>query len=400
MTELDATIAASEATRVAPPTTISNTQARTTVLPRRSASGAPASTEDRRFQKVRALGEGGMGEVALALDEDIQRKVAIKRIRAEALSEGALLRFADEVRIIGQLEHPSIVPVHDVGIDDDGQVYLVMKYVEGETLERIIERLRGGDPAYVARFPIGQRVEILAKVLEALAYAHERGYVHRDLKPANVMVGHNGEVTLMDWGIAKRIGDEDPVDAHATTAERSERLVQTEFGSILGTPMYMSPEQASGRNKDLDARSDVFAASLLAYELFTLQQRLADMQSLPAILATLMHKDLNVPEELRPAFIKSSAPAELLWFCHDGLARDPAKRFANGGAMLDALRKVQSGHVRVRCPVTFGKAAVGWAGRAIDRYPHAWVAMLGIVTLAIAATVIALAWLGVRSLLG
>jgi len=396
--ELDATIAAGDATRAAP-VTLGATQARTTVLPRRSVDGAPSRVEDRRFHRVRALGEGGMGEVALALDEDIQRKVAIKRIRGDALSEGALLRFADEVRIIGQLEHPSIVPVHDVGVDDEGQVYLVMKYVEGETVEQILAGLRAGDAAYAARFPMSQRVEILAKILEALAYAHERGFVHRDLKPANVMVGPHGEVTLMDWGIAKRIGDEDQVDGHAATAERSERLVQTEFGSILGTPMYMSPEQAAGRNKDLDARSDVFAAALLAHEMFTLRHRLDGVQSLPAILATLMHKDLNPPEELRPAFLATSAPAELLWFVHDGLARDPEKRFRDAGAMLECLRRLQSGRVRVRCPVTLGKAVVGWSGRAIDGHPYAFLTLLGLLALTVAATIAAGAWLGIRALL-
>jgi serine/threonine protein kinase len=399
MMELDATLAAPDA--AGPPPTLGRTQGRTTVLPRRAADGITvAPKEDRRFQKVRALGEGGMGEVTLALDEDIHRKVAIKRIRAEVLSEGALLRFADEVRIIGQLEHPSIIPVHDVGVDDDGQVYLVMKYVDGETLERIIERLRAGDADYIARYPIPCRVEILAKMLEALAYAHERGFVHRDLKPANIMVGPHGEVTLMDWGIAKRIGDEDVVDAHATTAERSERLVQTEFGSILGTPMYMSPEQAAGRNKELDARSDVFSASLLAHELFTLQHRMSGIESLPAMLATLLHKDLNEPEELRPAFVASDTPAELLWLCADGLARDPTKRYSNAAEMLMALRMAQSGDIRARCPITAGKAALGWANRSINRHPWIFMALLSLFVIGTAIAVIGLAWMGVRAVLG
>jgi serine/threonine protein kinase len=115
-------------------------------------------------------------------------------------------RFADEVRAVGQLEHPNIVPVHDVGIDETGQHYLVMKYVQGETLESIIEHLAAGDPSYVARFPQEHRARIFLSILQALRYAHGRGIIHRDIKPANIMVGPHGEVTVMDWGLAKTVG--------------------------------------------------------------------------------------------------------------------------------------------------------------------------------------------------
>ncbi len=315
------------------------------------------------------------------------------------MSAAALLRFADEVRTVGQLEHPSIVPVHDVGIDDDGQVFLVMKYVEGSTLEELIARLRAGDPDAVARYTIPERVEILAKTLEALAYAHARGYVHRDLKPANVMVGPHGEVTLMDWGIAKRIGSDDVVDATATTAERSDRLVETTAGSILGTPMYMSPEQAAGRNNELDARSDVFAASLLAIELFTLRHPLEKVASLPATLATLMHHDLGTRDQLSPLYFAARAPMELMWFAIDGLQRDPNQRYRNAAHMLEELRRVQSGRVVVRCPVTCAKAGLGRINMLIDRWPRTFVSTVSIVLLSLIAALVWAAIASVRALL-
>ncbi len=200
---------------------------------------APPGSE-RRYEVMQVLGAGGMGEVALAEDHDIQRKVALKRLRPDARSEPALARFAEEVGIIGQLEHPNITPVHDVGIDEEGQHYFVMKYVDGETLESIIDKLAAGAPGYAERFGTDERVEIFVGILNAVRYAHARGVVHRDLKPANIMVGRYSEVTVVDWGIAKKRDS-------------------AEAGSGLdGTPLYMSPEQAAGDLAAVGERSDIY----------------------------------------------------------------------------------------------------------------------------------------------
>lgn len=373
---------------------------RNAILPRREViEQQRAPMETRRFRHVKPLGEGGMGEVLLALDEDIQRRVAIKRMRAGTYDADAVLRFADEVRIIGQLEHPGIVPVHDVGMDDQGQLYLVMKYVEGETLERVIARLRSREPEALARYPVRTRVEIAAKMLEALAYAHERGFLHRDLKPANVMIGTMGEVTLMDWGIAKQIGAEEPTpDALAATVERRERLVETETGSILGTPMYMSPEQAAGRNTELDARSDVFAAALVFHELFTLRHPLAGLASLHAVIASLLHQPLDELAALKLPFKEAEAPMELMWFLKPALAKDPATRYANASEMLAELRRVQAGELHAHCSITLSKRTAfrfaGWIDRHPDLFTYAFYGTLASVGVALALGVVAL----VRSL--
>ena len=184
------------------------TLVRSTVLPRVEMVGSTPTLVTRgkpRYEHMRRLGEGGLGEVLGARDNDIDRDVAVKRLRPDVTSAAMVARFVEEVRTIGRLEHPNIVPIHDVGVDERGEYYFVMKYVDGETLESVIEKLAAGDPAYHAQYGVERRVQIVVALLEALAFAHKKGIVHRDIKPANVMIGAYGEVVLMDWGIAKQL---------------------------------------------------------------------------------------------------------------------------------------------------------------------------------------------------
>jgi serine/threonine-protein kinase len=198
--------------------------ARSTVLPRvESTTGRlQIVTSDRhRYEELRMLGEGGMGEVLAARDNDIERTVAVKRLKPGVQAASTLARFVDEIRTVGRLEHPNIMPIHDVGVDEQGQYYFVMKYLDGETLENIIEKLRDGDPVYLRRYPFERRVELFVGILEAIAYAHGHHIIHRDIKPANIMVGPYGEVMVMDWGLAKPIGGRDLELPEASSARRS-----------------------------------------------------------------------------------------------------------------------------------------------------------------------------------
>jgi serine/threonine protein kinase len=178
------------------------------------------------------LGTGGMGVVERAEDVDIGRPVAIKRLLPEATHPFGVARFVSEIRIVGSLDHPNVVPIHDVGVDDDGRYFFVMKYVEGQTLADVIDKLAAGDPLTHAFWTFERRAELMIAVLQALEYAHERGVIHRDVKPENIMVGSHGEIRLMDWGIAKHVGVQEPGEAN---------------GALIGTPAYMSPEQADRR---------------------------------------------------------------------------------------------------------------------------------------------------------
>jgi serine/threonine-protein kinase len=380
----DATIAADlRASTVATVPTTSRALTRTTVLPRVEIAGdAPAVTSDPRprFEKIRPLGEGGMGEVALVLDNDIHREVAVKRLHREFVDAGSLIRFAEEVRTVGSLEHPNIAPVHDVGIDEEGQHYFVMKYVRGDTLEHVIERLAANDPKYVAKYTIDDRVEIFRGILRAVQYAHAQGIIHRDIKPANVMIGPYGEVVVMDWGLAKKIRAAKanidqlapPSDAPAAPEAGDERakMFRTRHGALMGTPGYMSPEQSRGATDQIDERSDVYSLCVLFNELLTLRHYLHDLETVPAMLAAVAIHDHNKSIVTAESF-QSGAPIELLYVAMHGMRHDPKDRFQSVDEILTRLQEIGEGQITVECPVTLMKRAGGESMRFIDRHPIA-----------------------------
>jgi serine/threonine-protein kinase len=347
--------------------------ARTTVLPRRRAkdAGAPSVIESRpRFDRVKVLGQGGMGEVALVRDNDIRRTVAVKYLRSEnASDEAALLRFADEIRVVGQLEHPAIVPVYDVGVDDQGQHFLVMKHLHGRTMEDIIEKLREGDPETTKRFTFEHRAHCFLQVLDAMRYAHSRGVIHRDLKPANIMIGPFGEVTVMDWGIAKPIGRKDPAATDVAIHEsHGGRLLETQVGALAGTPLYMSPEQAAGRNDELDERSDVYALSVVYYEWLTLTHPLEGKSTLMEILGSIALSDYD-HRALGMRGVHAGVPMEQMNVALGGLHRDPSKRHQSIADMEKRLTDALEGHFGVSCHMTFAKQSARSFAHWIDRHP-------------------------------
>lgn len=362
-----------------------------------------------RFEELRVLGQGGMGEVALVRDEDIDRTVAVKRLHPDLVADTAsdhatiaVARFIEEVRTIGRLEHPNIVPLHDVGLDARGRFYFLMKYVEGEDLEAIIEKLAAGDPAYEAQYTYEVRVQIFISLLRALEYAHEKGILHRDVKPANVMIGRYGEVVLMDWGIAKPIGQTNLIDA-ATTSLPPEtaavatgaRTHQTAVGALLGTPAYMSPEQARGDNDKLDRRSDLYSACVLFYELMVLRHPVhPEPQSLDELLLAIRERPLRPVLDLWAHRSERGIipPVEYLHFLHKGLEKDPAARFQSAGEMVERLQHLLDGRVPVQCPVTLTKRLTRESGRLIDRHPLGGAAVfalaLGLAVWCVAVTIL------------
>ena len=214
----------------------------------REALDAPDLGDD-RYRVIEPLGRGGMGTVYLAEDRLLRRPVALKVLHVEDLSDEGVERMTREAHTLARLEHPGIVPVHDVGRLPDGRVFYAMKRVRGERLDRHVS----------AATPMAERLRLFLKMCEAVAFAHDAGVLHRDLKPENVMVGEFGEVLILDWGVAKWTGDREApgnpdASAHSLAGSR-----ETTPGTILGTPAYMAPEQARGDSAAVDARTDVHA---------------------------------------------------------------------------------------------------------------------------------------------
>jgi len=370
----DATLAADGA--AAPATVLTrtiDTTLRTTVLPRVEVVGEqPKIVADGkvRYELAHTLGEGGVGEVIKARDNDIERDVAIKRLRGEMQASHAnILRFAEEVRTVGRLEHPNIVPIHDVGVHPNGEYFFVMKYVEGETLETIIDKLAAGDAEYHARYPMERRVEIMMGVLEAIAYAHSKKIIHRDIKPGNVMIGPYGEVMVMDWGLAREVsGPERSVaqpEASPDTTGRK-KLFQTQIGTLLGTPAYMSPEQARG--EALDERSDIYSLCVMFYEFLTLRHPHADEQTLDAMLDAIKNKPIQRAVIVAQKY-QSPVPADLDWFLVAGLGKDKADRYESVEAMIDRLRRRATGDIPIQCPITLSMRMSTLLRQALVKHP-------------------------------
>ena len=220
-----------------------------------------ATTPDFSGTKYRLLNElasGGMGTVYLAEDTELNRRVAIKVLHTPDLTSDVRQRMVREAQIIAGLEHPGIVPVHDVGELADGRVFYAMKYVRGSRLDEYAAHTES----------IGDRLRKFQSVCDAVAFAHAHGVIHRDLKPQNIMIGSFGEVLVLDWGVAKILRKpEQPVALEADTLIKN--TDDTRHGTIIGTRNYMSPEQSRGEINELDERSDVYSLGAVLYSLLT-----------------------------------------------------------------------------------------------------------------------------------
>ena len=290
---------------------------------------APSPVE-RRYRDLEALGSGGMGEVRLVRDTVIGRAIAMKRVHARLEgSDFARERFLREARVQGQLEHPSIVPVYDLAMAPDGRVFFTMRRIRGRALDELAS---GG--AALSRHAL---LAAMSRVCLAVDFAHAHGVVHRDIKPGNLMIGDYGEVYVLDWGLAKLSGADDPLAL--TTSQESPALGsgKTTVGSILGTPGYMAPEQARG--DEVDERADVYALGACLFEL------LAGMPLVPVgpahatMAATIAGANARVSERTPGADV----PVELEAICVRATQKDPDDRFPTARAMSDAIERFLEG---------------------------------------------------------
>jgi tRNA A-37 threonylcarbamoyl transferase component Bud32 len=319
-----------------PPAALTASDDETVVGDRKSSITSSEMDASERYRGRGVLGEGGMGEVRLYRDVHVGREVAMKVLLPEfADNPTKRMRFLREARIQGQLDHPCVVPVHDIGETRGGIPFFTMKRVRGHTLASILYRRRRGHQRTLDEFTTKRLLHAFAQVCLAVDYAHSRGVVHRDLKPSNIMVGDFGEVYVLDWGIARVLGAAD--GGRLDTREIVD--LQTMSGSLLGTPGYLAPEQIRG--DDLDGRADVFALGAILFEILTGHALIPEAEA-HVMLTDTLH-ELDVHGRYRALEKPSKVSHFMLEIC--GLATAPGRedRFGTARELHDAVQSFLDG---------------------------------------------------------
>jgi eukaryotic-like serine/threonine-protein kinase len=285
-----------------------------------------------RFQILETVGVGAFGTVYRARDPELDRVVAIKVPRAGSLSGPQDLdRFQREARSVAQLRHPGIVPVHEVGTHE-GLPYLVSDFVKGITLADL---MTGKRP------PAQEAARLIADIADILQYAHENGVIHRDVKPSNILLGADGRPHLMDFGLAKRdAGD----------------ISMTMDGQVLGTPAYMSPEQARGEAKKVDGRSDIYSVGVILYQLLT--GELPFRGNTRMLLHQVLHDEPRAPRSLN-----DSIPRDLQTICQKTMSKEPRRRYQTAGELAEDLRRFLRGDPILARPVSSLERLQRWMKR-------------------------------------
>lgn len=314
-----------------------------------------------RYRIENELAHGGMGIVFRVTDLEVGRELALKRTR-EPLPLGGeankrvvdpryFARFLAEVRITGQLDHPGIVPLHELGLDEAGRLFFTMKLVTGETLAAILARLKRRAPEW----DITRICQILLRVCDAVAFAHARAIVHRDLKPANIMVGTFGEVYVMDWGLARVLETAGPDDVSTADLRGNEVLdlddsdessgARTMEGEAVGTPSYMPPEQALGKLAEIDGRVDVYAIGAILYHALTGEAPYASDVLRGATGSGVVLRNVARQAPTPIAEFSREASPELIAICEKAMARARFERYPNVDALAADLRAYLDGRI-------------------------------------------------------
>ncbi len=315
-----------EATITTPP---SGHEGGNTTAKRRQAaasSDAASSKTNSRYSIVKSHAKGGLGEVFIAEDRDLHRRVAVKEIQAFAADDPeSRARFLLEAEITGRLEHPGIVPVYSLGASAEGRPYYAMRFIQGSSLKEAIEahHAKTNLSASEKTVEFRQLLTRFVAVCQAVAFAHDRGILHRDLKPANIMLGKFGETLVVDWGLAKVLGknSQSANEVSALIPKGKDDSSETRHGAIVGTPAYMSPEQARGEVDGLGPAADIYSLGATLFSIVTGErpvqgastaELLRNVRDGKTELTTLLHKGASVP---------------LLAICRKAMAREPIDRF-------------------------------------------------------------------------
>jgi len=265
---------------------------------------------DGNYEIGETVARGGMGAILNAKDVSLRRNVAMKVMLDEkGASQDRLYRFIEEAQITGQLEHPGIVPLHELGVDATGKIFYTMKFVKGRTLSDILKKIADGDTETIQEYPLTHLLTIFQKVCDAVAFAHSKHVIHRDLKPENIMVGDYGEVLVMDWGLAKVLKKEreSPKGTEAQSKDfvdsvrsnEDSEMLKTMDGSIMGTPGFMSPEQVTGETKKIDEQTDIYALGAILYNILTLRVPVT-ARNLSELIEKVTSGSIAHPSEFNP----------------------------------------------------------------------------------------------------
>ena len=310
--------------------------------------------DEQRYEVRHEHGRGGMGRILAVWDRRMHREVARKELLpGEATGQSRVIaRFLREARITGRLQHPSIIPVHEIGVGENGALYYTMKLVRGRTLRQAIK----------SATTLESRLALLPHFLDlcqAIAYAHAHGVIHRDIKPSNVMIGEFGETQVIDWGLAKEVGSAEGATRPGQPAGDEEFGQElTMAGQLLGTPHYMAPEQAAGKHDELDERADVYALGAVLYEVLTGSRPYQASTGLE-VLRKAASEPPSPPEQLCP-----EAPPALIAVCRRAMERDPSARYTTAAELAEEITLYQAG-ARVRA-YEYGTAEL--LGRFLRRH--------------------------------
>ncbi len=333
-----------------------------------------------RYRFIRSIGFGGMKGVLLVADSDTSREVAMaimpdfrERPRAD------LERFVREAKLTAGLEHPNIVPVHDIGIDESGSPYFTMKYLHGQSLASALRKVHKGEPAAVARYGQMRLLQILIRICNAIEFAHSQGVCHLDLKPENVNLGDYGEVLVLDWGLARSIR---PAAAGGIASPNSpEGAVDHR---VKGTPGYMAPEQVRpSKEFPVGFRSDIYALGSILYAMLSLSNPLARLP-MEEVFRRTVSGEVPPPSEAAPE--GRYVPAALDAICRKAMAPNPADRYATVAEMREDIFAFQTGYV----PKAEKASALKHAGLFIGRNV---LILLLLLSLALGVVVVALIYL-------